>query len=139
MSNTLPDHQASDTFRCGIFCTIHALIGVALAKQIDAVVVPVSPVALRCQTVRPALTLRYVKDVKPAQAPDGGPLLQTFFAQGRADLQRIACEGLIQFEQLAAYEPPRIAREEMGSNCRFVDLELPEGDTGISSRFPGSR
>lgn len=122
-----------------ILCTIHVLIGAALAKQIDAVVVPVSPVALRCQTVRPGLTLRYVKDGKPAQTPDGGPLMRTFSAQGLADLQRIACEGLMQFEQLAAYEPPRIAREEMDSSCRLVDPELPEGDTGISSRFPGSR
>ena len=34
----------------------------ALAKQIDATVVPMSMVALRCQTVRPDLTLRCVKD-----------------------------------------------------------------------------
>jgi len=34
----------------------------ALAKQIDAIVVPMSMVALRCQTVRPDLTLRWVKD-----------------------------------------------------------------------------
>ncbi len=34
----------------------------ALAKRIDAIVVPMSLVALRCQTVRPDLTLRYVND-----------------------------------------------------------------------------
>jgi hypothetical protein len=33
-----------------------------LAKRIDATVVPMSMVALRCQTVRPDLTLRYVND-----------------------------------------------------------------------------
>jgi hypothetical protein len=113
-----------------------------LAKQIDATVVPMSMVALRCQTVRPDLTLRYVndghlnqtmgyltactfyaalfnrspegltidtvndkmrsRDGKPAQDPDGGPLKRTFSAQDRADLQRIAWEGLQQFQQLAA-------------------------------------
>ena len=118
----------------------------ALAKQIDAIVVPMSMVALRCQTVRPDLTLRYVndghlnqtmgyltactiyaalfnrspeglpidtvndnrtKDGKPAQDPDGGPLKRTFSAQDRADLQRIAWEGLKQFQQLAASAGPR--------------------------------
>jgi hypothetical protein len=119
----------------------------ALAKQIDAIVVPMSMVALRCQTVRPDLTLRYVKDGhlnqtmgyltactlyaalfnrspeglpidtvndkmrsrdgKPAQDPDGGPLKRTFSAQDRADLQRIAWEGLRQFQQLAASAGPR--------------------------------
>jgi hypothetical protein len=114
----------------------------ALAKRIDATVVPMSVVALRCQTVRPDLTLRYVndghlnqtmgyltactfyaalfnrspeglpidtvndgrtgKDGKPAQDPDGGPLKRTFSAQDRADLQRIAWEGLKQFQQIAA-------------------------------------
>ena len=112
----------------------------ALAKQIDAIVVPMSMVALHCQTVRPDLTLRYVndghlnqtmgyltactfyaalfnrspeglpidtvndnrtKDGKPAQDPDGGPLKRTFSAQDRADLQRIAWEGLQQFQQVA--------------------------------------
>ncbi len=34
----------------------------ALAAQTDALVVPMSMVALRCQTVRPDLTLRYVND-----------------------------------------------------------------------------
>ena len=101
-----------------------------------------STVALRCQTVRPDLTLRYVKDShlnqtmgyltacafyaalfnrspeglpidavnanmrskdgQPAQAPDGGPLQRTFAAKDRADLQRIALEGLQQFQQAAA-------------------------------------
>ena len=114
----------------------------ALAKQIDAIVVPMSVVALRCQTVRPDLALRYVKDShlnqtmgyltactfyaalfnrspeglpidtvndnmrskdsKPAQDPDGGPLKRTFPAKDRADLQRIAWEGLKQFQQVTA-------------------------------------
>ncbi len=34
----------------------------ALAKRIDATVVPMSMVALRCQTLRPDLTLRFVND-----------------------------------------------------------------------------
>ncbi len=34
----------------------------AVAKRFDAVVVPMSTVALHCQTVRPDLTLRYVND-----------------------------------------------------------------------------
>jgi hypothetical protein len=33
-----------------------------LAKRVDAIVVPMATVALRCQTVRPDLTLRYVND-----------------------------------------------------------------------------
>ena len=113
----------------------------ALARRIDAIVVPMSTVALRCQTVRPDLTLRYVKDShlnptmgyltactfyaalfnrspeglpidtvngrptrdgKPALDPDGNPLKQTFSAKDRADLQRIAWEGLQQFQQAAA-------------------------------------
>ena len=111
-----------------------------LAQRIDATVVPMSLVALRCQTVRPDLTLRYVndghlnqtmgyltactiyaalfnrspeglaidtvndnrtKDGKPSQDPDGGPLKRTFSAQDRADLQRIAWEGLQQFQEIA--------------------------------------
>ena len=122
--------------------TAKAQIIAGLAKRIDATVVPMSMVALRCQTVRPDLTLRYVndghlnqtmgyltactfyaalfnrspeglpidtvnenmrsKDGKPAQDPDGGPLKRTFSAQDRADLQRIAWEGLKQFQQVAA-------------------------------------
>ena len=39
-----------------------AKIIAALAKRIDATVVPMSMVALRCQTVRPDLTLRFVND-----------------------------------------------------------------------------
>jgi len=113
----------------------------ALAKRIDAIVVPMSVVALHCQTIRPDLTLRYVKDShlnqtmgyltactfyaalfnrtpeglpidtvndsrskdgKPAQDPDGGPLKRTFSAKDRADLQRIAWEGLKQFQQVTA-------------------------------------
>ncbi len=113
----------------------------ALARRIDAIMVPMSTVALRCQMVRPDLTLRYVKDShlnptmgyltactfyaalfnrspeglpidtvnaratkdgKPALDPDGNPLKQTFSAKDRADLQRIAWEGLKQFQQAAA-------------------------------------
>ncbi len=113
----------------------------ALAKRIDAIVVPMSVVAQHCQTVRPDLTLRYVKDGhlnqnmgyltactfyaalfhrspvglpidtvnerrmkdgKPALDPDGGPLKRTFSARDRADLQRIAWEGLQQFQQIAS-------------------------------------
>jgi len=119
-----------------------AKIIAALAKRIDAIVVPMSMVALRCQTVRPDLALRYVKDGhlnqtmgyltactfyaalfnrspeglaidtvneknrdkdgKPALDPDGGPLKRTFTAKDRADLQRMAWEGLKQFQQVAA-------------------------------------
>jgi hypothetical protein len=122
--------------------TEKAKIIAALAKRIDAIVVPMSIVALRCQTVRPDLTLRYVKDGhlnqtmgyltactfyaalfnrspeglpidsvneknrdkdgKPALDPDGGPLKRTFSGKDRADLQRIAWEGLKQFQQVAA-------------------------------------
>ena len=113
----------------------------ALAKQTGAIVVPMSMVALRCQTVRPDLTLRWVKDGhgnqtmgyltactfyaalfnrspeglpidtvnegrskggKPAQDPDGEPLKRTFSSKDRADLQRIAWEGLKRFQQVAA-------------------------------------
>jgi hypothetical protein len=42
------------------------------------------------------------KDGKPVQDPDGGPLKRTFSAKDRADLQRIAWEGLKQFQQVAA-------------------------------------
>ena len=121
--------------------TAKAKVIASLAKRIDATVVPMSMVALRCQTVRPDLALRYVsdghlnqtmgyltactfyaalfnrspeglpidtvndtrtKDGKPAQDPDGGPLKRTFQAKDRADLQRIAWEGLKQFKELAA-------------------------------------
>ncbi|MFZ2642013.1 MAG: hypothetical protein WA117_13525 [Verrucomicrobiia bacterium] len=121
--------------------TAKAKVIASLAKRIDATVVPMSMVALQCQTVRPDLALRYVsdghlnqtmgyltactfyaalfnrspeglpidtvndnrtKDGKPAQDPDGGPLKRTFPAKDRADLQRIAWEGLKQFQQLAA-------------------------------------
>ncbi|HPA20467.1 MAG TPA: hypothetical protein PLU30_22135 [Verrucomicrobiae bacterium] len=113
----------------------------ALAKRIDAIVVPMSIVALRCQTVRPDFTLRYVSDAhlnqtmgyltacafyaalfhrspeglpidtvndnrpkvggQPAKDPDGGPLKRTFSAQDRTDLQRIAWDGLKEFQQIA--------------------------------------
>ena len=111
----------------------------ALAKRIDAIVVPMSMVALRCQTVRPDLTLRYVKDSHLNQtmgyltactfyaalfnrSPEGLPIdtvndyasqgrqagprpgrrpdQRTFSAKDRADLQRIAWEGLKQFQEL---------------------------------------
>jgi hypothetical protein len=42
--------------------TEKAKVIAALAKRIDATVVPMSVVAQRCQTARPDLTLRYVKD-----------------------------------------------------------------------------
>ncbi|MEN6493433.1 MAG: hypothetical protein ABFD16_04000 [Thermoguttaceae bacterium] len=42
------------------------------------------------------------KDGKPAQDPDGGPLKRTFSAKDRTDLQRIAWEGLQQYQELAA-------------------------------------
>lgn len=112
-----------------------------LARDLDATAVPMSVVALRCQTVRPDLTLRYVKDGhlnqnmgyltactfygalfnrspeglsidtvndtamkdgKPALDPDGGPLKRSFAEKDRGDLQRIAWEGLKQFEQISA-------------------------------------
>jgi len=114
----------------------------ALAKRIDATVVPMSLVALRCQTVRPDLTLRFVNDAhlnqtmayltactfygalfhrSPEGLPvdtvtdtrnldaehrdqdrDGGPLKRSFSAKDRAGLQRIAWEGLKQFQELSA-------------------------------------
>jgi len=40
------------------------------------------------------------KDGKPAQDPDGGPLKRTFSDKDRIDLQRIAWEGLKQFQQV---------------------------------------
>lgn len=121
--------------------TAKAKVIASLAKRINATVVPMSMVGLRCQTVRPDLPLRYVSDGhlnqtmgyltactfyaalfnrspeglpidtvndtrakngKPAQDPDGGPLKRTFSAKDRADLQRIAWEGLKQFKELAA-------------------------------------
>ena len=117
----------------------------ALARRIDATVVPMSMVALRCQTVRPDLTLRFVNDAHlnqtlayltactfyaalfdrpPAGLPvdtvtdiryldgknkdkdrDGGPLARTFSARDRADLQRIAWEGLKEFQEVAESLP----------------------------------
>lgn len=42
------------------------------------------------------------KDGQPAKDPDGGPLKRTFSAKDRADLQRIAWEGLKEYQELAA-------------------------------------
>ena len=112
----------------------------ALAKRIDATVVPMAIVALRCQTIRPDLTLRFVNDGhlnqtmayltactfygalfgrSPEGLPvdkvidtraldaahkdkdrDGGPITTTFSPKERAELQRIAWEGLKQFNEL---------------------------------------
>ena len=112
----------------------------ALAKRIDATVVPMSMVALQCQTTRPDLTLRFINDahlnqtlayltactfyaalfgrspqglpidsvtdiryldrVHKDQDRDGGPITRTFSQKDRADLQRIAWEGLRQFAEL---------------------------------------
>jgi len=44
------------------------------------------------------------KDGKPALDPDGKPFKRTFVGKDLADLQRIAWEGLKQFQQLAATE-----------------------------------
>jgi hypothetical protein len=113
----------------------------ALAKRTEAIVVPMSTVALRCQTVRPDLTLRYVKDAhlnptmgyltactfyaalfnrspeglpinkiddrptrdgKPVLDPDGKPMKTIFSDKDRADLQRIAWEGLQEFRKVSA-------------------------------------
>ncbi len=112
-----------------------------LAKKIDAIVVPMSIVALQCQTERPDLTLRFVNDAhlnqtlayltactfyaalfnrSPEGLPvdtvtdiryldndhknqdrDGNPIKRTFSQKDRTDLQRIAWEGLSQFNDLA--------------------------------------
>jgi hypothetical protein len=114
----------------------------ALAKRIDAAVAPMSIIALRCQTQRPDLTLRYVNDghlnqtmgyltgcaiyaamfdrspvglpidrvtdTKPLDPEhkdldqNGDPLVRKFSDKDRADLQRIAWEGIQQFKELAA-------------------------------------
>lgn len=118
-----------------------AKVMAALAKRTEATVVPMSMVALRCQTVRPDLTLRYVKDShlnptmgyltactfyaalfnrspaglpinkiddrptrdgKPALDPDGKPIKTIFSDKDRADLQRIAWEGLQEFRKVTA-------------------------------------
>ena len=116
----------------------------ALAKRIDATVVPMAMVALHCQTVRPDLTLRFVNDghlnqtmayltactfygvlfgrspegrpldkvtdTRPLDGDkgkdrDGGPITRTFAPKERAELQRIAWEGLKQFDELARSTP----------------------------------
>ena len=113
----------------------------ALSKKISAQVVPMSLVALGCQTARPDLTLRFVNDGHLNQTMayltactfygalfdrspeglalsavtdtrsmdkhrdqdrDGGPLTKTFSEKDRAELQRLAWEGLKKFEKLAA-------------------------------------
>lgn len=111
----------------------------ALAKRIDAIVVPMSTIALQVQTARPDLTLRFVDDAHPNQTMayltactfygalfnrspeglsvdsvtetryldhahkdqdrDGGPLRRIFSARERADLQRLAWEGLKEFQR----------------------------------------
>jgi hypothetical protein len=121
--------------------TEKAQVIAALASRIDATVVPMSMVALRCQTVRPDLTLRFVNDGhlnqtmayltactfyaalfdrSPEGLPidtvtdtrfldeqqrdkdrDGGPIRRTFSVGDRTDLQRIAWEGLKQFQEIA--------------------------------------
>ncbi len=113
-----------------------------LAKKIDATVVPMSLVALCCQTDRPDLTLRFVNDAhlnqtlafatactfyaaildrSPEGLPvnqvtdirfldsehknldrDGAPITRKFSDRDRADLQRIAWEGLKRFNEIAA-------------------------------------
>jgi hypothetical protein len=116
----------------------------ALARRIDATVVPMSVVALRSQTVRPDMTLRFINDGhlnqtmayltactfygalfdrSPEGLPvdrvtdirflddahqdkdrDGGPITRTFSAKERADLQRIAWDGLKQFRKISDTE-----------------------------------
>jgi hypothetical protein len=111
----------------------------ALAKRIDAIVVPMSTIALQVKTARPDLTLRFVNDAhlnqtmayltactfyaalfnrSPEGLPidtitdtrflddahkdqdrDGGPLRRTFSGRDRADLQRLAWEGVREFRQ----------------------------------------
>lgn len=112
----------------------------ALAKRINATVVPMAMVALHCQTTRPNLTLRFVNDAHLNQTMayltactfygalfnkspeglaldkvtdtrnldnkqqdkdrDGAPITRVFSAKDRADLQRIAWEGLKKFRAL---------------------------------------
>ena len=114
----------------------------ALAKKIDASVAPMALVALRCQTQRPDLTLRFIKDAhlnqtmsyltactlyaalfnqSPVGLPtdsitdirfiedgsndktkdrDGNPITRKFSDKDRADLQRIAWEGWLEFQKL---------------------------------------
>jgi hypothetical protein len=57
-----------------------------------------SPEGLPIDTVNDNRT---TKDGKPALDPDGGPYKRTFAAKDRADLQRIAWEGLKQFQEIA--------------------------------------
>ncbi len=111
-----------------------------LANQVDALAVPMSLVALRCQTERPDLTLRFINDAhlnqtlayltactfyaalfdkSPQGLPidsvtdirffdnkdktkdrDGNPITRTFSPKDRNDLQRIAWEGLAEFNKI---------------------------------------
>ncbi len=113
-----------------------------LANKIDATVVPMSVVALRCQTERPDLTLRFINDAHLNQTlafatactfygalldrspegltisevtdirflnsehrdldRDGKPIKRVFSDKDRTDLQRVAWEGLKQFQDIAA-------------------------------------
>jgi hypothetical protein len=57
-----------------------------------------SPEGLPIDTVND----KVMKDGKPALDPDGGPLKRTFSSKDRADLQRIAWEGLHEFRKLPA-------------------------------------
>ncbi len=116
----------------------------ALAGRLDVAVAPMSLVALRCQTERPDLTLRFVNDAhlnqtmayltacaiyaglfgkSPVGLPvdsvtdirylddktkdrdrDGDPITRIFSGKDRADLQRIAWEGHLEFEKLRGGE-----------------------------------
>jgi hypothetical protein len=117
-----------------------------LANRLDATVVPMSMVALRCQTERPDLPLRFANDAhlnqtmayltactfygalfnrSPEGLPvdsvtdirfwdkgdkqydktkdrDGNPITCTFAGKDLADLQRIAWEGLSEFNKIRA-------------------------------------
>ena len=80
------------------------VLGYLTACTLYAALFNRSPEGLPVDTVNDKMRSR---DGKPAQDPDGGPLKRTFSAQDRADLQRIAWEGLQQFQQLAASAGPR--------------------------------
>jgi len=144
----------------------------ALANRIDATVVPMSMVALHCQTVRPDLTLRFVNDGhlnqtmayltactfyaalfdrSPEGLPvdtvtdtrflddkqrdkdrDGGPIRRTFSAQDRADLQRIAWEGLKQFQELAKSDSNR--QYPLVRPARWIELSRVAGQAIVATR-----
>ena len=76
-----------------------------------------SPEGLPIETVNGSRS----KGGKPAQDPDGEPLKRTFAGKDRADLQRIAWEGLKQFQQVAASTgqgKPRPPGEEVPAGRR---------------------